>query len=177
MRSFVAGWRGDPSLSIQDESAKILGSGGGVAQAAPWLFEGEDLALVCNSDVLAAPDLGALISAHRRSGALCTLVVMPHPEAGRKFTGLRVAGERVTGFEKTGAGLLHFPGYYVISRGVIDRLPPAGGDFSIVESLWKPLAAEGGLGAFRYEGPYFDLGTMADLAVAEDFLAAGGRLY
>jgi NDP-sugar pyrophosphorylase family protein len=174
MRAFVEAWNRagrPPHLSIQDESAKILGSGGGVALAAPWLFAEGDCALVCNSDVLAQPDLTALARSHRASGLPCTLTVMPHPEAGRKFTGLRVAGGKVLSFEKSGGGLFHFPGFYVIGREAIARLPAAGEEFSIVEALWRPLAGEGKLGAFLYEGSYSDLGTVADLEAAEAALA------
>lgn len=173
MRSFVEAWNragGKPHLSVQDESGKILGSGGGVALAASWLFaEGEE-AIICNSDVLAEPDLTALLKAHRSSGLPCTLMVMPHPEAGKKFTGLRVSGGKVISFEKSGGGLFHFPGYYVIGSEAASRMPAAGEEFSIVEKLWRPLAAEGKLGAFLYEGMYMDLGTVEDLKAAEAFL-------
>jgi NDP-sugar pyrophosphorylase family protein len=173
MKTFAGGWNnrgGEPKLFLQDESAKILGSGGGVALAAPWLLENEDAALICNSDVLATPNLRALARAHQGSGAVCTLVVMPHPEAGKKFTGLRVSGGKVVGFEKSGEGLFHFPGFYMIGNEAVKRMPRAGEAFSVVEALWKPLAAEGKLGAFLYEGDYHDLGTVADLEAAEKFL-------
>lgn len=176
MRSFAEAWNQagrQPRLSLQDESGKILGSGGGVALAAPWLFAGEDCAIICNSDVLAQPDLTALLRAHRSSGLPCTLTVMAHPDAGRKFTGLRVSGGKVVAFEKSGDGLFHFPGFYAISREAVARMPSAGDEFSIVEKLWRPLAAEGKLGAFLYEGKYMDLGTVEDLKAAEAVLGRG----
>jgi NDP-sugar pyrophosphorylase family protein len=176
MRSFVEEWNRagrEPRLSVQDETAQILGSGGGVALAAPWLFSDSDCALVCNSDVLASPDLSALVEAHRASGLPCTLAVMPHPEAGRKFTGLRVSEGKVLSFEKTGSGLFHFPGFYVLGKEAVARMPAPGEEFSVVEKLWRPLAAEGKLGAFLYEGSYMDLGTVEDLRIAEESLAAG----
>lgn len=174
MRAFVEAWNRAgrlPRLSVQDESGKILGSGGGVAMAAPWLFDGHDSAIVCNSDVLASPDLSTLMKAHRASGLPCTLVVMAHPEAGKKFNGLRVEGGRVVSFEKSGSGLFHFPGFYAISRDAMARMPAPSEEFSIVEKLWRPLAAEGKLGAFLYEGAYMDLGTPEDLKAAEAALA------
>jgi NDP-sugar pyrophosphorylase family protein len=173
MRAFVDAWNESgrqPRLSVQDESGKILGSGGGVALAAPWLFAQDDYAVVCNSDVLAQPDLTTLVKAHRASGLPCTLMVMAHPEAGKKFTGLRVEGGKVLSFEKAGSGLFHFPGFYVISKEAVARMPAPTDEFSVVEKLWRPLAAEGKLGAFLYEGKYMDLGTVEDLKAAEGVL-------
>jgi NDP-sugar pyrophosphorylase family protein len=173
MRAFVDAWNESgrqPRLSVQDESGKILGSGGGVALAAPWLFAQDDCAIVCNSDVLAQPDLTTLVKAHRASGLPCTLMVMAHPEAGKKFTGLRVEGGKVLSFEKAGSGLFHFPGFYVISKEAVARMPAPTDEFSVVEKLWRPLAAEGKLGAFLYEGKYMDLGTVEDLKAAEGVL-------
>lgn len=177
LRGFVEAWNrrgGRPFLRLQDESREILGSGGAVALAAPWLFERGSAALVCNSDVLADPDLAALAAEHGRlaagKGVECTLAVMRHPEAGLKYTGVRRRGDLVTGFERASGPdpeFWHFPGYYLIGAEAAARLPPAGASFSIVDELWKPLAREGRLGAWEYDGPYRDLGTPDDLREAE----------
>ena len=176
LREFVAAWNvrgGVPRLGMQDETARILETGGAIALGATWLFERDREAFVYNSDVIATPDLLSLLTTHRRlreaHGVLCTLAVTPHPEAGSKYTGLRVQGGRITGFEKKGAdpGLRHFPGFYVIEREAAARLPAAGQVSSVVEQLWKPLAAEGKLGAWDYNGAYYDLGTPEDLRAAE----------
>lgn len=181
MRKFVDGWNRAgrvPRLTIQDETDAILGSGGGVARAAPWLFARDDCALVCNADVLAAPDLSALTATHRRlaaQGIECTLTVTPHPEAGRKYNGLRVVGDLVAGFEQPGQPdpkLFHFPGFYILSAAATARFPADKGEFSVVEALWKPLLAKKKLGAFRYYGHYLDLGTVRDIKAAEEFLDA-----
>lgn len=178
MRAFVDEWNASNKklkLTIQDESAKILGSGGAVSQAAPWLFAHDDCALVCNADVLAAPNLRALEKNHRKlreQGVECTLTVMSHPEAGKKYSGIKVDKEKIQSFIAAGSsvpGLLHFPGFYIVDRAAVARLP-AGKEFSIVELLWKPLASQGKLGAFHYDGLYQDLGTVEDLKAAEAFL-------
>jgi NDP-sugar pyrophosphorylase family protein len=181
MREFVEAWNvrgGVPRLRVQDESTEILGSGGAVALAAPWLFEQDEAALVCNSDVLGTPDLQALAATHRRlvagHGVGCTLAVMAHPLAGMKYTGLRRSGDLVEAFERSdrpSRELWHFPGYYVVEKSATARLPEPGKAFSVVDALWKPLAAEGKLGAWEYRGEYFDLGTVEDLRSAEAELA------
>jgi NDP-sugar pyrophosphorylase family protein len=176
MVDFVNKWNGGgrkPRLSVQDESRAILGSGGAISLGAPWLFAGGEEIFVCNADVIGEPDLGALLARHRSlrgKGVECTLAVMPHPEAGRKYTGLRVEEGLVRGFERPGQPdpqLRHFPGYYVLAKSALPRLPAAGTEYSVVEALWKPLMAEGKLGAWDYHGRYFDLGTPADLQQAE----------
>lgn len=182
MREFVSAWNvrgGVPRLRVQDESAEILGSGGGLALAAPWLFERDRVALVCNSDVIAAPDLQAMAAHHERlhqaRGVECTLAVMRHPDAGTKYTGLRRQGDLVTAFEKSappGADLWHFPGYYMVEASAISRMPAAGESFNVVDKLWKLLALDGKLGAWEYRGEYFDLGTVDDLRAAEAAMAS-----
>jgi len=185
MREFVSLWNargGVPSLSVQDETMEILGSGGAIAKAAPWLFHGERNALICNSDVviLPAPDLRIMASHHRALeegyGVECTLSVMAHPEAGAKYNGIRRSGELVAGFEQPGVhdpALWHFPGYYVINEKALSRIPASGRSFSIVNTLWQPLIAEKKLGSWVCAGDYFDLGTVADLQIAEEALAKG----
>jgi len=181
MRDFVEAWNlrgGIPSLMVQDECAEILGSGGAVAKASPWLFELSSTALVCNSDVIADPDLLAMRKHHEElvaaQGVECTLAAIEHAEAGVKYNGLRREGELILGFEQNGThdpGLWQFPGYYLLESAAVKRLPAAGGSFSIVDALWKPLAAVKKLGAFTYRGFYFDLGSVEDLREAEVVLA------
>lgn len=183
MRAFVAEWNGAgrlPRLEIQDESGLLLDSGGSIPRAAEFLFGKGDTALVCNADVLARPDLKALGAEHARLrdafGVECTLAITPHPETGRKYNGLRRAADgRLTGFvEKTGTPdptLFHFPGYYLLEKSALGRLPAAGTPFGIKEKLWVPLAREGKLGSHIYNDYYLDLGTPADLRHAEEFLS------
>lgn len=177
MRDFVDAWNlrgGVPLLQIQDETAEILGSGGAVALAAPWLFAEGETAVICNSDVIADPDLLAMRTHHlglvRTMGVECTLAALAHPDAGIKYNGLRREGELILGFEQEGRhdpGLWQFPGYYLAEPEIVNRLPAAGKAFSIVDALWKPLVAERKLGAWTYRGHYYDLGTVEDLKAAE----------
>ena len=185
MREFVKAWNvrgGVPRLTLQDETREILDTGGAVALAAPWLFEQDRAALVCNSDVLGAPDLHAMAAAHQRlyatQGVECTLAVKKHPGAGTKYTGLRRSGDLVVAFERTAQmdpELWMFPGYYIVEVSALSRMPPAGSAFSVVEELWKPLALDQKLGAWEYQGEYFDLGTVDELRAAEAALTARGR--
>lgn len=178
MEQFVDSWNRRSrklKISIQEEKEKILGSGGALSKAASWMFEKDDFCLVCNADVIANPDLGLLVNEHKRlraQGVKTTLAVMPHPEAGKKYNGLRVARDRILQFERSGAeGLFHFPGFYVIDKSCESYFLPEGIEYSVVEKIWEPLAKKGELGAWKYEGNYFDLGTVEDIRWAEQQLS------
>lgn len=178
---FVDSWNkrgGLPQLCVQDETAEILGSGGAVALAAPWLFEHDSAALVCNCEPFTRPDLNALVRQHERlagaSGVECTLAVMKHSEAGAFYNGLRRNGDLIVAFEQSGSAdsaLWHFPGYYVIEKSAVRRFPNAGTPFSVREALWIPLAQERKLGAWEYVGIHLDLENEDDLRRAELALA------
>jgi len=181
MRDFVDLWNlrgGIPLLKIQDETKEILGSGGAVALAAPWLFAEGETAVICNSDVIADPDLLAMRKHHlalsSSNGVECTLAAVTHSDAGIKYNGMRRDNDLILGFEQHGkhdAGLWHFPGYYLVEPTIMKRLPAAGRSFSIVDALWKPLVTEKKLGAWTYSGQYFDLGSVDDLKAAEAALS------
>lgn len=177
MTAFVDEWnaRGGPlHLFVQDESHQILGSGGAVKLAADWLFEKENTALVCNADVIADPDLGALMREHRRLesafGVECTMAITPSTEAGVKYNGVRWAEGLVSGFENDGKndpGLHFFFGYYLVNKTCMSRLPAAGLVGDTLKDIWKPLAREKKLGGWVYSGSYHDLGSVGDLHRAE----------
>jgi mannose-1-phosphate guanylyltransferase len=176
MRAFAASWNKQgklPRLEIQDESQKILGTGGALAKAADWLFEKDETALLCNADVIATPDLQALLEHHKKLKAECTMALTPNPEAGRKYNGVKVEQGLVTGFSQTGTpdlSLLHFFGYYLVNKSCVSRLKPAGEVSNVLLELWQPLLKEKKLGGWRYDGYYLDLGTPEDLRAAAVFL-------
>lgn len=114
------------NIHFSHETPEILNSGGGIRQARRWL-EGEGCFLAANGDEILIPPaediLEKLTENHRRSGALATLLVMEHPEVGKKFGGVWVdTTGRVMGFGKvpSQAGLqgLHFTGFQCLSDRV-----------------------------------------------------------
>lgn len=167
-------------LSIQDERKLLLGSGGGVKQGASWLFKDQDCALIMNADALMNPDLRSLRFCHeslKQKGVLCTIAVMPHPDAGRRYNAFKVENnlvlEHVKADPNHAGQFFHFPGLYILEKAALPRLAQETDSFCIVERLWKPLIAEGKLGAWIYQGQYQDLGTVADLKIAEAALVSG----
>jgi mannose-1-phosphate guanylyltransferase len=146
------------SLRIFHETA-ILGTAGGVANAAPALGEGE--VIVWNGDILVDLDLGVLLGAHRRRGALATLVVSPRLIGdgtlglGRRGEVVRLRGERFG--EETSGG--DFLGIYAMSPALRARLPAEG---CLVGDVCLPaLRAGEALGTFLVRGPWDDIGTVA----------------
>jgi mannose-1-phosphate guanylyltransferase len=147
--------------------AEILGTAGGVANAAPLLAEGE--IVVWNGDILAGVDVAALLGAHAALGAEATLAVAPRG-AGEGTVGIgedgrvvRLRGER-TGDEAVGGD---FIGVQVIGARLRRVLPSAG---CLVGDVYLPALRRGArIATFAAPGAWDDIGTVAA------YLAANAR--
>ncbi|MEP6769128.1 MAG: NDP-sugar synthase [Acidobacteriota bacterium] len=175
---------------------EILGTAGALLNAADWLSGGDFL--VVNADAAIEPDYDALLSAHRKSGRLATLLVVPNLEPDR-YTPLQSEGDRITGFgpraltPPRGAGIprlsgresarsgatgpappLLYTGVCVLSPRLLSRIGP--GERALVDDLWNPLLAEGKeVGRVTHDGPFADLGRPRDfLRASLEALARGG---
>jgi mannose-1-phosphate guanylyltransferase len=145
-----------PDVVVVHEPA-ILGTAGGVCNAASLLGAGE--VLVWNGDVLAEPDLGALLRAHTQGGCGATLLAVPRP-AGQGTLGLSRASQVVRlrgetfGAEHAGAD---FIGIQVLSPGWRARLPSQG---CLVGELYLPALREGlPIQVSIHPGAWDDIGT------------------
>ena len=160
-------------VSREDE---LLDTGGGLKKAA-WFFAGDDEPfLLHNVDVVSSIDLGAMVEAHRTSGALATLAVMDRKtsryllfdEAGLlcgRRAGLDGAAEMARDCAAPEA--LAFCGIHVVSPRLLGELKEEGA-FSIIDAYLR-LAAEGEkIAAFRADGfAWRDVGRLESLAAAE----------
>ncbi len=153
---------------------RILGTAGGLANAAGFLSGGDFL--VINSDAAIEPDYGRLLERHRESGRLATLLVVPNREPDR-YTPLQSEGDRVTGFGRESGGSrdepLLFTGVSVLSPRLLADIPP--GESSLVD-LWKRVLERGQeIGWLEHDGPFADLGEPGDfLRSSLEALARGG---
>jgi mannose-1-phosphate guanylyltransferase len=161
------------ALTVFHEPA-ILGTAGGVANAAPALGEGD--VLVWNGDILVDLDVGILLAAHRRRGAPATLVITPRPIGegtvglGHRGEVVRLRGERFG--EETSGG--DFLGIYVIGPDLRARLPREG--CLVGDACLPALRAGDKLGTFVVRGPWDDIGTVASyLRANERWLERAGR--
>jgi mannose-1-phosphate guanylyltransferase len=162
---------GGAALELSDESGELLGSAGGLRQAAPKFRAGEPF-FVLNADVLCDVDLAALARAHRRlrerHGARITLTVFERPplepgetqrEAYREIlldptTGL------ITGLGEKAVGRPYFVGAAVIEPEALAEIPP-NGPAEFVPSILLPAIRDGKAGAYFTQGRWHDVGSPA----------------
>jgi mannose-1-phosphate guanylyltransferase len=141
----------------------VLGSAGGPRRALP-LLEAPTFLLV-NGDTLTSVDVGALVDAHTKSGALVTMAVIRNSNPA-KYGG--VVAERdgsVSGFTTAGSmkSSFHFIGVQVAQAEAFASLPdntPA----ESVRDLYPSLIAArpGSVRAFVTDADFFDVGTPRD---------------
>jgi NDP-sugar pyrophosphorylase family protein len=141
----------------------VLGSAGGPRRALP-LLAGPTF-LIVNGDTLTNVDVTGLVDAHRRSGALVTMAVIPNSEPA-KYGGV-VADDSgtVAGFTTAGSTdrSFHFIGVQVVEGAAFASLPdnmPA----ESVKDLYPTLIAArpGCIRAFITDAEFFDIGTPRD---------------
>jgi len=166
---------GDSLTVIREE--RILGTGGGIRNAAPILGE-EEPVLVHNVDVLSTVSLRRMFAAYQERPCTALLAVQERDssrpvavdEAG--FVCGRFGGEPVRSpIGKTRS--VGFCGIQILGEGVAARLEGEGA-FSVFDSL-QDLAVRGEeIRAFPIGRDYWiDLGTLEDLARAESDLTDG----
>jgi mannose-1-phosphate guanylyltransferase len=117
--------------------------------------------LVLNGDVLSDVDLTAELEAHERTGARVTLALHP-VEDTESYGVVPLAGDgQVEAFlEKTEAPPTNLvnAGAYVVERGVVDELIPAGRAVSFEREVFPALVGKG-LYGFEAPGYWVDIGT------------------
>jgi mannose-1-phosphate guanylyltransferase len=139
------------------------------------LLDGDPFFLL-NADTLSTVDLGGLLAAHRASGALVTLAVVPNP-APERYGGVLVDGEgRVEGFTRAGDPRLayHFVGVQVAAHAVFTSLAD-GVPAESVSGVYRTLMAErpGTVRAWVTASSFHDIGTPRDCLDTSLALAGG----
>jgi NDP-sugar pyrophosphorylase family protein len=183
MLAFVERWNQSgrtPRLEMQDEERLLLDSGGALVQAAPRLFQNQKTALVVNGDVFCNLPYADFVKFHETAaanGGGCTLALIPHPQAGIAYGGVRVEHKLVTAFlekdpklNQPPAHCFHFPGFYLIEKTALELLNLSFGPRPVKQDIWLPLIRNRKLGAFVFDGHYLDLGSPAELKEAESYL-------
>ena len=159
-----------PKLSFFREP-ELLGTAGALANAADFL-SGDDF-LVVNSDAAIEADFGRLLSAHRKSGRLATLLLVENREPHR-YTPLQAEGDRITAFGARSPEPLLYTGVCALSPRALSRIPA--GERQLAADLWQPMLGAGlEVGWVRHAGPYADLGSPRDfLGASLEALERGG---
>ncbi|MFO0775816.1 MAG: nucleotidyltransferase family protein [Nitrospiraceae bacterium] len=155
----------------------ILGTGGGLKQAESW-FGGESVVVV-NGDTLVEIDLGEVCARHRERRATVTMVLREDPEAVRWGLVEMDAQQRVhringKGSIGTAAPVQRmFAGLHVFEPRVLQRLPPAGTESSVIEAYTGALADGELIVGYDVRGYWSDVGTPERYAQAERDVAVG----
>ncbi|MBI5480793.1 MAG: NDP-sugar synthase [Deltaproteobacteria bacterium] len=135
---------------------RLLGTGGGVKQAAPLL--GDETFVVVNGKVVIDLDLAAVVAAHRQAGALATMVVRPDPDAARWGAIAVDEGGRVR--DLLGAGGYMFTGVHVVEPELLARIPD--GEQCIIRTAYQgALRDHAPLHAFVQAGYFAEHSTLA----------------
>jgi mannose-1-phosphate guanylyltransferase len=166
-------------LAVSHEPV-IAGTGGALREARRLLAGAGPIVLV-NVDVLFDLDLASALAAHRASGALATMVLLPMP-AGARYATVEVdrggAVRRIAGaFGPGGAALTpwHFSGVHVLEPEMLDCVPAEPFLSDVNRHVYPALMASGRIRGHLASGYWNDLGTPARyLEVARDVL--GGRV-
>jgi mannose-1-phosphate guanylyltransferase len=146
------------------EVPRILGSAGGPRLALPIV--GAATFFLINGDTLTDVNLSQMAAAHRRSGALVTLALVPNRDFTR-YGGVLVDDQDViTGFVPRGPaanGSWHFIGVQVVEGSVFSPIP-AGEKASSIGGVYDRLLNDPRRPVRGYRGDwqFFDVGTPDD---------------
>jgi NDP-sugar pyrophosphorylase family protein len=163
----------------------VLGSAGGPRRALPLLVDtptaGDgDSFLMVNGDTLTSLSLERLAGAHRESGALVTMALIPNPRPD-VYGGVRVEDGWVRGFTRPGAAetSYHFIGVQAARARAFADLEDGVPAESVI-GLYPRLMAGNPRAILGHivEAPFSDIGTPADYLQTSLGLAAaeGNRL-
>ncbi len=142
------------------EEPRPLGTGGALKFAESLL---EERFFMLNGDVLTDMDLTAQLEQHERTGARATLSLyrVDDPSA-YGLVRCDPDGAVVEFIEKPGLDELDTnlisAGAYILEREVLDRMPPAGTNFSIEREVFPTLVGQG-LYGYEASGYWMDIGT------------------
>jgi NDP-sugar pyrophosphorylase family protein len=155
-----------PEIAAAEEPER-LGRGGGIKFAAGLRQESGDL-FALNGDELVDVDFAALLSEHRRTGALATIAVAQPKSA---FGVVDVDDEGVVRGFREGGQVPYWVncGNYVLSEQALVRFPDKGDHES---TTFPELVAEGSLRAYRHEGLWLTVNTPKELRAAADHVDA-----
>jgi mannose-1-phosphate guanylyltransferase len=165
---------GAKELIFSDEVGQILDSGGGLSNVRKHFKDGGDFVLA-NADAVILPKdsevLQKALAQHRASGAIVTVMVMPHPDVGTKFGGVWAdADGSIKGFGKNkidGAeAAWHYVGVQIFSERFFDYLPKEGASNIFYDGVMTAVKNGEKALVFPIECLWFETGNPTDLLEA-----------
>lgn len=167
-RAFGSSYRSlSLAYSVENEP---LGTAGALRLALSQTAGG--LCLAMNGDSYIDADLGAFLDWHRVCGRAGSLLLTRVEDAARYGTVEVSEDGAILAFrEKQGQAVPGWisAGIYLLARHLLESIPT---DRAVsIERECFPRWTQSGLGGFRIEGEFIDIGTPESLARAEDFFA------
>ena len=150
------------SLTLTDESACLLGSGGGIRNALPELGQGPFFIL--NADVLCDVNLKELAKRHvqlrAQWGVTVTLAIFPEPPGTGRYREILLDHDSglITGLGEVVARKPFFVGAAVMEPEALEFAPKAG-PCEFVPSILIPALERKKAGFFLTNGNWFDVGS------------------
>ncbi|MEI6081799.1 MAG: NDP-sugar synthase [Verrucomicrobiota bacterium] len=160
------------SLSLFHEP-HLLDTGGGIRNARPAM--GESTFFLYNGDILGDLPLAELLSTHRSSGALATLLLRPAEGGGVANVNFDKTSGRVLDLRgvlgKNHDEMTVYSGIAVFEPGIFDWIPNEG-PYSIIDALLQAMrSGEEIRGLLVRDGLWIDLGTPSAYLEAHHLLA------
>ncbi len=165
------GW--GSNISISNESAEVLETGGGVKKAG-WFLQQTDNCLVMNADILTDLPMEEMIAFHLKEKPLATLATTSRKSSryllfeengNHKLCGWRnIATNELKGndgIEKA------FSGIQILNKAIFSIMP-FNGKFSIIDVYVELCKTETILSFDHSNAKMIDIGTMEKLAQAEE---------
>jgi MurNAc alpha-1-phosphate uridylyltransferase len=147
-------------VTISDERAEVLETGGGLKKAA-WYFKREAAFVVMNTDVLTNLDLSALVRYHNQHNAIATLAVMNRSSSRHLLFDPQMAlcgwqnhktGEQRSSRNSGPATPFAFSGIQVLTPEILDM--PFEGKFSLID-VYLHFAATNVIKGYDHTGDIF----------------------
>jgi len=169
------------SIKFSDETDFIKGSGGGLKQAESILGNKNPILAGNADEVFFTPDsqfLKKALDKHIAENALATLIVMNHPEAGKKFGGIWTeshGSEKVVSIGKEAptpnARPWHFIGLQILSPAIFSMIE-TDTELNIFYDVLIHKLPTHKVQIFPVEMDWYELGNLADYQHAKAEIAA-----
>lgn len=143
-----------------------LGTAGALRNILPLLPD--QPILVQHADVLTSLNLREFMQFHMREGSGATIAVKPRM-GERHYGQVFLQGNRIVKFLKQGTAegiSIVNTGMYVLHKQVLARIPASSKPVFLEKDVFPKLAKTGSLGAFIFQGGWFELSDPAQLLEA-----------
>lgn len=161
-------------IFFSDEKEKILGSAGGLKKASHF-FKDNDTILMMNADEVFFTEqdnfLTEAYQQHIANKNLATLVVMDHPEAGKKFGAIWTQGNRIIEIGKTCSQKnlkpWHYIGVIFLNKKILSLIPDDQ-ETNIFYDILIHQLAKNSVEIFKIDCRWYETGNGSDYLKATE---------